>query len=570
MISAETIIRNFDGMSTSRCELNRLLEEVSAFACPEKCTDFFGSTDQTEGREKPRHIVIDNVAEANSIFARGLYANLCPPGTQYFQFSPMDKSLQELQEARAWFAAASVRFFEMLGASNYSVETGEAFEDLGWAGILNVAVEADPDAVFRFRNYHISEYYVAEDGRKVIDQVYRSFRESARNIADKYNLPGDSIPEEIRKNAESANIADYDKKYTLIHAVFPNRDYKITDQGEPMLGNENKPWKSVTVCKETKSIIRDSGFDFLPYTVARFEKKAKSIYGYSPGLRILRTAKILNSAMHTLMKFGQKQVDPPVALDMASYKGTPPMWFDHPGALNPYDSTTGGRPPQAIAPVGSPVVTAELIAKWEQAISSAYFVNLFNMIQQLAENTRNDRTKFEIMQLVNEKQTLIIPIVAHIIDEFFQPLFLKAFHIALAAGAFGPLPDFMRMHGVPAVKVAFNSPLALAAKLSQVRVIFDTVQQVGALAELDGGAALDLLEFDEIGRFLVECGGLDPRFIASAVKVKQKREARAQQQQAMLQQQQLGEIAKSQNLNQRPEEGSIAGSAVEALAGGGR
>lgn len=557
-MTPQTIIRNLDTLKSERSLLDRKYEEISSFACPEKCNSFFGA-DPQEGESRPPQILIDNVSEANSIFARGLYAQLCPPGVQFFQYSPADEKLAKISSVRNFFGSASTKVFELAAGSNFATEFSEALEDFGWAGIINLSVERDPMRVYKFRNYHVSQYYIQENSDKVIDTVYREFKLSARQIADTYNMPGDRIPEKIAADAKDDNIAIHGRKYTLINIVYPNKSIKVGEDGRAELGNSNKPWKSVTVCRECPETIRDSGFDYPPYTVARYEKKANSMYGFSPGLRILRTAKLLNAVTRTLVKTAQKQIDPPVMLDSRAYKNTTPAsFFNHPGAINYYDGS--GNPPQFAPVPGNVAIGIDLMQKYENAINNAYMVNLFQMLQQLAENTNRDKTAFEVMQLVSEKHSLIIPVVSRILEEGLQPLFLKLFQIALDDGLLGELPAEFEGR-LPAVSVKFDSPLALAAQRSKIKAVFDSVNQLAGLAQIDGGRCFDILNTDKIAEDIMESGGTDPAYLRSKSEIEQ---IRAERQQAMDQQaaqQQIVDLAKSQDLMKKAE----AGSAMEAM-----
>lgn len=563
-MNAGIIIKNMDKLKADRSLLNSKLEEISAFACPEKTGVFFDS-ERIEGEDrKPAAILTDCVSESNSILARGLYSNLCPPGVKFFQYSPAAPGVRNNQEVKRAFAAASNVVFQLIAASNFSTEASEAFEDFGWAGVVNLAIEPDPNRVFKFHNYHISDYYVGENADKQIDQVYREFRLTARQIVAAYRQNGDVIPEDIRTEGTSENLEKSERKYTLIHAVYPNSEIQYGSNGEPLLGNKNKKWKSITVCREKNAVIRESGFDINPYTVARFEKKAHSMYGYSPGLRILRSAKLLNRALTSVIRGTHLAVEPPVILDSSGYKREmAPLFFYHPGAVNYYDSAGGAKPPQFMPAPANLQAGSAIVDKFEKIVEQAYFVNLFQMLQQLAETTRNDRTKFEVMQLVSEKHSLIIPIVARILEELLQPLFLKAFYIALKAGVL----DNARLMDGAGVEVSFDSPLALAAKRSKVSSVFDALAQVMQYAEFDQGRCLDYLNFDKVTQSILESGSVDPEFIRTEAEVQQIRSERQKQVESQQTMQQMAEIARNQNLFKQPEEGSMAKSAMEELVG---
>ena len=169
-----------------------------------------------------------------------------------------------------------------------------------------------------------------------------------------------------------------------------------------------------------------------------------------------------------------------------------------------------------------------------------------------------------MMQLVSEKHTLIIPIVARILEELLQPLILKAFYLALEAGALEDAGELLES----GVEVTFDSPLALAAKRSKVSALFDALSQVVQYAQFDGGQCLDYINFDRVTQSVLESGSVSPEFVRPDSEVETIRAKRAEQQQAQQAAQQMSELAKSQNLNMKPESGSVAGSAMEALARG--
>ncbi len=557
-MNAETIIRNMDKLRADRSLLNSRLEEVSNYAVPEKCGNFFDSAlINQDGEDKPRDVIIDIVSEANSTFANGMFSNLCPPGVKSFHYSPVGENAKDNKTIRDWFSAASQTVFELMGKSNFTTEISEAFEDFGWAGTVNTAIEEDPQRVFRFMTYHISEYYIREDANKIIDQVYREFKQSALQIVGKYNLPDDDIPEKIASDAKSSEYSSNGKQYTLIHVVYPNPDFrKLNDDGEPMVGNKHKAWRSVTVCRETKSIIRDSGMDHMPYCVARLQKRSKSAYGFSPGLRVRRSAGILNQAINAILMGGQRAIDPPPMLDVSAYKGgLKPTFYNYPGAVNLYDSAGGAKPPSfAPVPTNFPV-GLELVQMFEKDVHGAYMVNLFQMLQQLSENTNRDKTAYEVMQLVSEKYTMIIPVVARIIEEYFQSLHIKAFYMAYNAGKLGVAPKgLLDENGNFDVDVTFDSPLALAAQRSQLKSVFDAS---AAVLQIDQ-QGLDWLNLDKFTQFVFESYGVSGDFMRSETEVQQIREARQKAMQEQLAQQQMADVAKAQDLNKAPEGGSIA------------
>ena len=150
--------------------------------------------------------------------------------------------------------------------------------------------------------------------------------------------------------------------------------------------------------------------------------------------------------------------------------------------------------------------------------------------------------------------------MSRILEEGLQPLFLKLFQIALEDGLLGELP--VEFEGrLPAVSVKFDSPLALAAQRSKIKAVFDSVNQLAGLAQIDGGRCFDILNTDKIAEDIMESGGTDPAYLRSKSEIEQIRAERQQAQEQQAVQQQMVDLAKSQDLMKKAE----AGSAVEAM-----
>jgi len=553
-ITADQIVRNMDQMRTERLELNRQLEECAALACPEKLGMLFDGGNKDSDR-RPAKIIIDTVSEANSILARGLYSNLTPPGAQWFKISCRDKKLSEIEEVKTWFNKSSETLFMLLADSNFNMEICEAFEDLGWAGFVNMYVEPDAVRKFRFCNLHVSEFYCQENAQKEIDTVYREFKLTARQLVEMFGAEGDTIPKKIAELAASTDFAKQTQQFSVIHAVYPNRERQRDSNGNPLPDNKNKAFRSIYVCRDEKAIIRESGYDDNPHTVARFEKKSKSIYGFSPCRRIRRTAMTMNKVWWTVLKMGDKLVDPPVMMDAAAYRGLTPQFFQNPGAVNMYDSSAAGgngKPEFLQIPSQLPY-GIEILNLLKNDIEKAYFVNLFQMLQQLYEQSKTQRTAYEVMQLVAEKMAMVIPVVGRLLEELLGPIILKCWRIAYRAGAFGQCPVVgLNKEPLPAdllpVDVSFDSPLALAAKQAVSKGVMDGINALASVAQLDGGACFDYIDTDKLAGMVLDIYAVSPDLIRSETKVqdirKIRQEAAAQQQQQAM----LLEAAKSQNL----------------------
>ena len=59
-------------------------------------------------------------------------------------------------------------------------------------------------------------------------------------------------------------------------------------------------------------MISEGGFDTMPYIVSRYVTGPRETYGRSPAMTILPDIKMINEMSKTVIRAGQKVVDPPL------------------------------------------------------------------------------------------------------------------------------------------------------------------------------------------------------------------------------------------------------------------
>jgi hypothetical protein len=563
-MSAEYMIQDFEFEQRERTMLDKVLRECAEFAAPEKA-DFIASL---PGDSRPRHIIIDHVAEANRYFARGMQSNLMPTNLQWFRFNAKDPEKAESNAAKEYFSENNRRLYLALMNSNFMMEMYEAFEDAGWCGTPTVTIEEDDEKIFRFTNYHISEFWVKEDHEKKLTTHYRLLSLTAENIIEKFNLKDDQLDKEILEFATSDKPDRRNQKFDIIHVVKKrkNREYNKAT-GKAYEDPKNLPWAEFYIDRKHKSIIRESGYYENPFNTGRVEKKSRQKYGHSPAMSILRTAKQLNKVWFTTLKAAEKRVDPVTMLNASAYtKGLSPQFKQNPGNVNLYDGTQPNSAPQFQQIPADVGVGLEIYRELANRIDNAFFVDMFTMISKLNETQGRQRTAFEIQQLVAEKHNMIIPLVGRLLEELITSILQKAWAIMERRGHFVEMPEELSEADV---EITYISPLALATRMVDVNVFFDFLNTIAPLAEIDPERVAARIDVDKAITTIADRMGVDTNFTRTQEEADELQAQRAQQQQAMMEQQQLTDLARSQDLMKKPEEGSIATSAMEQLINAG-
>ncbi len=196
-----------------------------------------------------------------------------------------------------------------------------------------------------------------------------------------------------------------------------------------------------------------------------------------------------------------------------------------PGDITYIDQITGQdgfRPAYLVNPS-----TADLVADIQdtrQIINSAYFVDLFMMLQNI--NTRSMPVE-AVIEMKEEKLLMLGPVLERLNDECLNPLIDRAFSMMVRKNMLPPPPD--AMEGMP-LKVEYISVMAQAQKSIGLSSLASTVNFIGQLAQAKP-EALDKLNVDQAIDAFADMSGVSPTVIVPQEQVEQARQQRAQQQQ---------------------------------------
>ncbi len=196
-----------------------------------------------------------------------------------------------------------------------------------------------------------------------------------------------------------------------------------------------------------------------------------------------------------------------------------------PGDITYIDQVTGQdglKPAYLVNPN-----TADLLADIQdtrQIINSAYFVDLFMMLQNI--NTRSMPVE-AVIEMKEEKLLMLGPVLERLNDECLNPLIDRTFSIMARKNLLPPPPDVLQ--GMP-LRIEYISVMAQAQKSIGLSSLSSTVGFIGQLAQAKP-EALDKLNVDQAIDAFAEMSGVSPTVIVPQEQVEQVREQRAQQQQ---------------------------------------
>jgi hypothetical protein len=424
------------------------------------------------GQEKPPQRMIDTCIEANFAFASGMYSYMFPPSTVWAKFKHPDPEVMAIPEVADYFERVSRTEHETLLESNFAQEMQESLLDMGCFGTNNIYAESDDDSVVRFRAFSVADFRIKTNNKGIVDTVGRRLTLDARQMVQEFG-------EEVLQKADLGECVEYlksganaeDKKYKVIHLVMPRSDYdkRKIDKG-------NKPWASRYIAEKNKQIIKESGYDYLPYFVGRFTVGNGEEYGRSPMMMVLATARRTNAIYRSMIVSAEQHANPQWVIpddDSVSFKGNP----NRAGSMIYYRATNGvGAKPERLQPNGDPNIAFEMYQFHDSSIKRAFFNHLFRPL----DDYRN-MTAFEVNQRMATDLMALAPFVNRYQEEVISPMLTYVYYLLQRGNRLPQMPAALAKD--PRFEIEYIGKLSLATKNFEISGAFQTLQMFAEISQ---------------------------------------------------------------------------------------
>lgn len=456
--------------------------------------------------------VYDGTAiQAADNLASGLWGSLTNSANAWFQLRHPIDELNDEQEVKLWLDAVTKRMLSALAGDGqrFYARAIELYGDLVSFGTAAFHMEEDPArGRMLYSTRHLAEIFIAENAAEEVDTVFRRFDWTARQAHQKW---GDACGEPIRRIVDK----EPERKFPFLHAVIPNAEWdpKKSDR-------RGKPWASVHVDIEGRTILSESGYHEMPYAVPRWSTMSRGVYGDSPAALALPDIRMMQAMDKTVLKGAQKVVDPVLlATDELAVRGV----GKDPGAILYGGLDEQGRPLLHPLTSGGRIdLGHQLTEQRRVAVREAFYASLLVMVQT------PQMTATEWLGRQEEKMRQMGPHFGRLQAEFLDPVIDRLFAVMSRGGAFPPPPPILLQY--PDLKVEYVSPLARAQRAGDASTIMRTIEAVGSLAGADP-AVFDNFDLDQVSRGLADGFGLPPAMMRDPRKVAEMRQGRARQQQ---------------------------------------
>lgn len=513
-------MQRWDELRTERTMFLDDWEDIARLIRPQR--GGFGLQDIT-GRsyEKPLSSA-PIVAQSN--LASGLYGTLTNPANKWFGMKTPDSDLNDFKPMREWLdTAAKITLASFRPAvSPFYDASIQLFSDITAFGNSAQYDEIVP-AEQKIMDVTLSLAEVVWDidawGRVV--EVVRRFKLKPAAAVRLFRKEQEMLPPKLIEMAEK-NSND---QIAFYHHVHLNEDYS-----SGMLSTKGKRYVSVHACEMGGTVIRERGYDEMPFHVPRWEVESGFQCGTGPGFVALASARIHHRMDEASIRAAQYAADP---VRLAPDRDDWPMQ----GRARPGTIIYGGvnmqgnpmvRTMESHAGIG--LTLDEKQGKVDE-IKDAFNWSLMNLAG------RTGMTATEVMTIQEERQRLMAPHQGRIQHEYLAPKIERRFSMLWRAGQLPPPPP--EASGAP-LEVDYISAAAMAQRSTEGAAITRLLADLAPMAELNP-RYLDRIDPDATLEALHAARGVPESVLLSREDAdqmaKQRAEAsQAQEQMAMLEQ----------------------------------
>jgi hypothetical protein len=528
----EKLRKRYDTLkgSTERANCESHWQEIAEVIAPRKL-DFVGM--RTPGEKRMNKIYDPTGVQALDMLAAGLHGMATNPSSKWFSLRLISEKVQDPQtgeivklddvsEVQSYLNEVEDIMWERMYApgTNFTTALHECYLDIGSFGTAVLYCGQRDDGELLFECRPLAETVVAENADGKVDTVFRCFEYTVRQVWQMQNLEGWKVSDKTREKYEQQK---YDEKVKIIHAVYP-RESREPGREDP----ENKKYASCYFEHEAMHCLAESGFDELPYQVARWSKYSGEVYGRGPGQTALPDVKMLQAMVLAKIKLIHKAADPPMWLSNDSIVG---QTRTVPGGVNYMRGNPNERVMLQPVSLQGIQALAEDIGQLREQILRSFYADLMRMTD------RANMTATEVVQRTQEMMRLFGPLIGRLESELLGPLIERIFGIMMRQQLLPPPPQILQGKSFG---VQFVSPVATAQKQSHYQGLVQAAQlMVAAVGE---EAALMLAQRnvngDELFRSIWHGFNNDPDVLKSEEELAEA----DQMQQAQMQAQMAGQM----------------------------
>lgn len=461
----------------------------------------------------------------------GIFSYLMPVGARWFGFVPTMPEFKEDININEWISKAVALTHEEIWRSNFQREMFITIRSMIVFGMGVISVKKVGSEII-FKSHHIGFMFFEENSREEIDTVYRQIFYNARQAAQEFGR--DNLPKDVLKALAAEKFTEM---FEFVHVTAPNSDFD-----REKIGSNVKRVKSLYIYVKTKKVVKEGGFNELPYLVARFSKAPQEIMGRGPAIELLPEIKMLNRMKKSFIESAEKAVNPPLIVEDDGVVGQPVtspngMIYVRAGAQFPKPLDTGTNVQ----------LNAEFIRDQQGLVKEGFFNKLFRTF----DGVKNISSATEATIRKEDDMVIVSPPITALQKEVFSPLIERVLSLLLSVKKIPQPPQSFDFD------IVYQGRLALAMSNIQTNAIEATLAKWAPYVENTN--VLDNVDFDKSFRITWLNSGAPAEGLKDFDDMVNDREEIKNIQMASAQAEIADSASKAyRNVSNAPEEGSLA------------
>lgn len=506
---AEEAIRRWGELKAIRAPFEADWEDIARLIRPQR--GGFGMSDHTDRKqEKP---LSSKPIMASSSFASGIYAGITNPANKWAGLETNDEDFNKWKPMAEWNDIATRRVLASFGpsVSSFYSATFQGYSDLSAFGNfanydeLNLSERKFMDVTFS-----LAEVVVDIDFWGRVVEVVRKFTLRPRAAVRYFK---GNVPQKIHELAEKGSS----DKLTFYHHVLRNEDFR-----KGYLGAKGKRWLSRYASEVDHALLREAGYDDMPFRYSRWDVDSGCIYGTGPGYIALPASRLNQQMDGATIRAAQHAADP---TKLAPNREDWPLN----GTVRPGEVVYGGldfrgnqmlRNMDTTGSIG--LTMQEKQAKIEE-IQDAFHYSIMSL------NGRTGMTTEETLIIEEARLRNWAPHADRIMEEYAAPKIERRFAMLMKAGQIPPPPK--EAEGKP-LRIRYQSAASMAMHAREGQAVRQFLADLAPLVQLNPRYG-DRLDPDAVTEALHDAS---PSLPASILRGRDEADAiaegRAQQQQA--------------------------------------
>lgn len=405
--------------------------------------------------------------ESADVLASGFMNYLTPPTSKWFALKAKDQGLADNKAVQSYLEDVAAEVHYTLNRSNFYDQMFSSYKSSGVYGTSCMIEEEDIEDGARFYSLPIKQVMLVEDGRGRVCEYFIEFEYTASQAASRWGE--EKLSDKMKEELKDENRVEKKHNFLLYIANRSRRDIRKTDK-------KNLPIEACWIDVENKKIIEEGGYNEFPAMCHRFDKRPFIPWGFSPAMKSLPFARLLNAIAKTNLRAMMKHTDPPIAIPDNAFI----MPFNaNPRAVNYYNKAKmESKDIFDFGNFGDTNTGMTSIEYYSQKVKSLMYNDVFLAFDNITKQMNNP----EVMERINEKMSMLGPSVGRYVAEFFNPVIIRTIGILYRKGMLPSPPDELIEN--PNYEIDCIGQLAQSQRRSELNSLTTGLTLVGQMATM--------------------------------------------------------------------------------------